>query len=354
MGDALPMAAGGMGVAGNFAANELAQQADFVLAVGTRMLDVSTCAKTAFQNPDVRFASINVLGKDAFEFAAEPILADAKEGILKLADSAKEVGFTADKDWVSTIDKVKREWHDLASPTLIPEDGELITQAQALKIINDAIPANSYTVAVAGSLPGDVHKLWNTSDNKRCHLDFGYSCMTYEIPSGIGIAMAGEENVFVCIGDGTYLMNPSDLIVAAREKTNITVCLFVNHGYQIIRDLQVLTTGVGFDSEFRHRHEDGQATGEFLEIDFCKHASSLGAKVHKASTKEELGNSLSQARSENGLSVVVIEVDPYKMSVGTKNSFWDIAPPMVSKDPKAQELRRSYEERCDKIQRYYL
>ena len=178
--------------------------------------------------------------------------------------------------------------------------------------------------------------------------------MTYEIPGGIGLCMAGEKNVFVCIGDGTYLMNPSDLIVAAREGINMTVCLFVNHGYQIIRALQVMTTGAGFDVEFRERDEQGQSKGDFLAIDFAKHAESLGAKVHKASTGETLGQSLNQAKSEDGLSVVVIEVDPYEMSVGTKNSFWDVAPPMVSKDPEVKKLRRSYEEQRDGIQRYYL
>jgi 3D-(3,5/4)-trihydroxycyclohexane-1,2-dione acylhydrolase (decyclizing) len=354
MGDALPMAAGGLGVAGNFAANHLAEHADLVIAIGTRMLDVSTCAQTAFQNPDVRFASINILGKDAFKFAAEPILADAREGISKLAAAAEEIGISPNEQWVKTTERVKKEWHELASPTLIVKDGEPMTQAQALKIINDTIPENSYVVAVAGSLPGDVHKLWDTRGDKKCHLDFGYSCMTYEIPGGIGLSMAGEKNVFVCIGDGTYLMNPSDLIVAAREEINMTVCLFVNHGYQIIRALQVMTTGTDSDVEFRKRQGEGEKKGDFLPIDFAKHAESLGAKVHKASTGEVLRLSLNRAKGEDGPSVVVIEVDPYEMSVGTKNSFWDIAPPMVSKDPKVQDLRRSYEEERDEIQRYYL
>ena len=354
MGDALPMAAGGMGVAGNFAANHLAEHADLVLAIGTRMLDVTSCAQSAFQNPDVRFASINVLGKDAFKFAAEPILADAKEGISKLAAAAKEAGITANEEWVATTQRVKEEWHDLASPTLIAKNGEPLTQAQALKIVNDEIPEDSYVVAVAGSLPGDVHKLWDTRGNKKCHLDFGYSCMTYEIPGGIGLCMAGEKNVFVCIGDGTYLMNPSDLIVAAREGINITVCVFVNHGYQIIRALQVMTTGTEFNVEFREQDEQRQSKGDFLPVDFAKHAESFGAKVNKASTGAELSAALNQAKNEDGLSVVVIEVDPYEMSVGTKNSFWDIAPPMVSNDPKARELRRSYEENRDKVQRHYL
>ena len=168
------------------------------------------------------------------------------KGFRKLAAAAKEIGVSPNEAWVKTTERVKQEWHDLASPTLMVKDGEPLNQAQALKIINDTIPEHSYVVAVAGSLPGDVHKLWDTRGDKKCHLDFGYSCMTYEIPSGIGLSMAGEKNVFVCVGDGTYLMNPSDLIVAAREGINMTVCLFVNHGYQIIRALQVMTTGTDF------------------------------------------------------------------------------------------------------------
>jgi 3D-(3,5/4)-trihydroxycyclohexane-1,2-dione acylhydrolase (decyclizing) len=354
MGDALPMAAGGLGVAGNFAANHLAEHTDLVIAIGTRMLDVTSCAQTAFQNPDVRFASINILGKDAFKFAAEPILADAREGILKLAEAAEEIGVTQNKQWITEVGKAKKDWADLVSPTLIVKEGNQMTQAQALKIINEIIPENSYVVAVAGSLPGDVHKLWDTRGDKKCHLDFGYSCMTYEIPGGIGLSMAGEKNVFVCIGDGTYLMNPSDLIVAVREKINMTVCLFVNHGYQIIRALQVMTTGTEFDVEFREQQGQGEKKGDFLHIDFAKHAESLGAKVHKASTGETLRLSLDRAKNEDGPSVVVIEVDPYEMSVGTKNSFWDIAPAMTSEDPEVRELRRSYEEHRDGLQKYYL
>ncbi len=354
MGDAWPMAMAGVGVAGNSAANQLAEEADFVLAIGTRMLDVCTSSQTAFQNPDVRFASINVLGKDAFKFAAEPILADAREGISSLAQGAEEAGIKPNEEWIQRAERAKREWKDLASPTLLANEGEPLNQSQAIKIINDAVPENSYVVAVAGSLPGDVHKLWDTALDKRCHLDFGYSCMTYEIPSGIGLVMAGEKNVCVCIGDGTYLMNPSDLIVAAREGIDMTVCVFVNHGYQIIRALQVATTGEGFNVEFRERRREEEKAGDFLPIDFAKHAESLGAKVQKAATGEELRASMERAKGEKGLSVVVIEVDPYEMSIGGKSGFWDIAPPMVSEDPKVQEIRRSYEEARDKIQRHYL
>ena len=347
------LSVGALGVAGNFAANDLAFTSDLVLAVGTRLLDVTTCANSLFQHPDVKFASINIAGRDAFKMAAEPILADAKVGISALQTGLREAGVAKNSQWVDQVAFEKKEWEEYASPTLIAEEGKMMSQAQALKIVNDLIPEDSYVVAVAGSLPGDVNKLWDTRGNKRCHLDFGYSCMTYEIPGGLGIKMAGEKNVIVCIGDGTYLMNPSDLIVAARERIDITVCVFVNHGYQIIRGLQQLTTGTDFDTEFVKKKSD-QTDKEFLPIDFAQNAASLGATVHSATTAEELRNSLGKSQKEKGPSVVVIEVEPYEESVGTKHSFWDIAPPQVSNDPKAQELRKTYEGRRNELQRYYL
>lgn len=348
------MSVGGMGVAGNFAANDLAWEADLILAVGTRLLDVISCAQSLFQNPNVKFASINVAGKDAIKFAAEPMLSDAKAGLASLREALKESGFTNNSEWSEKVSTEKASWVAHASPTLVAEPGNPMTQAQALKIINDQIPDNSYVVAVAGSLPGDVHKLWDTRGNKRCQLDFGYSCMTYEIPGGMGIKMAGEKHVVVCIGDGTYLMNPNEIIAAARENLNMTICVFNNHGYQIIRGLQVLTTGKGFDTEFVEKGTKEGSGENFLNIDIAQNAASLGAKVHTATTSEELSTSIITAQEEAGPSVIVIEVSPYEFSVGTKHSFWDIAPPEVSNDPATQEIRDKYEKERDELQRDYL
>lgn len=347
------MSVAALGVAGNFAANNLAWDADLVLAVGTRMLDVTTCAKTLFQNPDVKFASINVAGRDAFKLSAEPILADAKAGLSVLQSALREAGIEKQPAWTERVATEKANWTSHAAPTLVAENGKQMDQGQALKIVNDQIPQESYVVAVAGSLPGDVNKLWDARKGKRTHLDFGYSCMTYEIPGGIGLKMAGERNVVVCIGDGTYLMNPNDILVAAREKIDLTICVFVNRGYQIIRGLQELTTGTNFDTEFKEKTESNEV-GRFLAYDLAKNAESLGAKVHRADTPEQLRSAMTTAQEESGPSVVVIEIDPYKVSVGTKHSFWDIAPPEVSTDPKAQELRANYEKRRDEEQRYYL
>ncbi|MBL0374269.1 3D-(3,5/4)-trihydroxycyclohexane-1,2-dione acylhydrolase (decyclizing) [Rhizobium sp. KVB221] len=347
-------ALGAVGIAGNLAANELATKADLVLAVGTRLTDVVTCSQTLFQNPDVKFASINITGRDTTKLGAEPIVADARAGLEALSQAAAAAGVERQSNWRSEMRNAAESWTSLAAPTLVATPKEMMTQSQALAIVNRAARPDSYVIGAAGSLPGDVAKLWDTRENKRIHLEFGFSCMTYEIPAGIGLVQGGEKNVYVVIGDGTYLMNPSDLLVAARERLKLTVCVFVNHGYQIIRDLQELTTGSSFSTEFRGRDNAGQLNGAYMDIDIAKNAASLGARVHSAATPEELEAALTAADADPGLNVVVIEVDPRKMSVGTKHSFWDIAPPEVAADTAAQELRSKYETRRDALQRHYL
>lgn len=349
-----PMAVGAVGIAGNLAANELASKADLILAVGTRLTDVVTCSQTLFQDPSVKFASINLLGRDAIKMSAEPIIADAREGLTALAAAAAKAGVAKNAGWVKELESASREWRAKAEPTLVAKPNAQMTQAQALKLVNDAARANSYVVGAAGSLPGDINKLWDTRGSKRCHLEFGFSCMTYEIPSAIGLCLAGEKNVYVCIGDGTYLMNPSDLLVAVRENIKLTVCLFENRGYQIIRDLQVLTTGAGFSTEFRGRDNAGKLNGAYLDIDLAMNARSFGAKVERVDTPEKLKAALQAADAVTGVNVIVIEVAPHAMSVGTKHSFWDIAPPMVSANADVVKLRESYEERREQSQRHYL
>lgn len=349
-----PMAMGALGIAGNFAANEVANQADLVLSVGTRLTDVVTCSQTLFQNPDVRFASINVAGRDAIKLGAVSVLADARAGLESLGQKARERGVKPNEAWRNEAIGAVKQWKNIADPTLVPVAGKAMSQAQALAIVNGEAKPDSYVVAAAGSLPGDVNKLWDTKQSKRCHLEFGFSCMTYEIPAGIGLVMAGESNVYVCIGDGTYLMNPSDLLVAARERLKLTVCVFVNRGYQIIRGLQELTTAASFATEFRSQDNEGGMKGPYLDIDIAQNAASLGATVYKASTPEELKAALGVANASAGLNVVVIEVDPHAVSVGTKHSFWDIAPPEVSSNPDTQSVRDAYDDRRAALQRHYL
>ena len=348
------MALGALGVAGNIAANELASQADLVLAVGTRLTDVTTCSQTLFQNPAVKFASINLAGRDAIKMSAEYMLADARVGLAALAQAARAAGVAPIAAWNKELARVADEWSTKVAPTLVPQIGAQMTQAQALKIVNDLARANSYVVSAAGSLPGDINKLWDSRNAKRCHLEFGFSCMTYEIPSALGLCLAGEKNVYVCIGDGTYLMNPSDVLVAVRENVKLTICIFDNKGYQIIRDLQRLTTGAGFSTEFRGRDNAGNLNGPYMTIDLAANAKSLGASERRVNTPEALKAALQAADAAPGVNVIVIEVAPHAMSIGTKHTFWDIAPPSVAQNVEIGELRHGYEQRRAATQRHHL
>lgn len=342
------LALGALGIAGSQAANRMAADADLVLAIGTRMTDVTTCSHTLFQNPDVRFITINITGRDTIKLGATPIVADAREGIVALHKALSATGYSVSDSWTEVARTARRDWEAQAAPTLVPPEKGMLTQSQALSIVNAATAENSYVVSAAGSLPGDVAKLWNTAGKKRTHLEFGFSCMTYEIPAGVGIAMAGEPNVTVVIGDGTYLMNSSDLIVAAREQLDLTVCIFVNHGYQIIRDLQRLTTGEPHHTEFRDK-----ANGDYLSLDLAANAASLGAKTFAAQDADSLRQALADAAEIKGLKVITIEVEPHQMSVGTKQAFWDIAPPEVSENQVTRGIRTDYEARRAALQRPY-
>jgi 3D-(3,5/4)-trihydroxycyclohexane-1,2-dione acylhydrolase (decyclizing) len=307
-----------------------------------------------FQDPEVKFAAINIVGRDAYKLSAEPLIADAKAGILALSEAASSAGLGMFHPWLSCGEQYKVEWENLLAPTLETNGVKTMTQAQALNILNAVARPNSYVVTAAGSLPGDINKLWDTRARKRCHIEFGFSCMTYEIPSAIGLCVAGEEHVYVCIGDGTYLMNPSDLIVAVRERLNLTVCIFDNKGYQIIRDLQEVTTGSSFSTEFRGRDNEGSLNGAYLDIDLGKCAASFGATVQCVETAEEFRHALLKADASVGVNVIVVQIEPHAMSIGTKQAFWDIAPPSVTTTPEAIKLRASYEERRNQLQRHYV
>lgn len=347
------LALGALGIAGTSAANRIASEADFVLAVGTRLSDVITCSQSIFANPEIEFATINITGRDSIKQGALPVVADARAALTELKGVMDGREMAMDGDWHARIASTRNDWAGIVQEAAAPAEGPL-TQTQALAVINEEMPADSYVVAAAGSLPGDVNKLWDTREAKRCHLEFGFSCMTYEIPAGVGLVLAEvAKNVTVCIGDGTYLMNPSELITAVREGLSLTVIVFVNRGYQIIRDLQEATTGHGFATEFRRRDNQNKLNGPFLEIDLAKNAESLGANAARADSVETLGKALRDAYAKGGVNVIAVDVDPYTMSPAPDHAFWDIAPPETSQDQTTVERRASYD-KAVKAHRYHV
>ncbi len=348
------LALGGMGMCGTSAANSIVAQADLVLAIGTRLADTLTCSQSIFRNPKVRFASINVSSRDTVKQAALPVLADARLALLELSDAAREAGVKTNPAWLEGAHKAKTAWTNEVAPSIAAPEKGTLTQSQALAIVNSEVGENSIVAAAAGSLPGDLHKLWNTTGGKYVQNEFGFSCMTYEIPAGIGIAISQEySEVCVCIGDGTYLMNMSPLLTAVRENLDLTVVIFINDGYQIIRDLQVATTGDGFGTEFRARNGGRDQSGEYLQIDYVRNVESLGAKVFPAIDAPSLREALRSARQQKGPAVVTIVVDRHTTSIPGKYAWWDIAPPEVSNDSEVQKLRDEHDRGAQSI-RYHL
>lgn len=348
------LALGGLGIGGTSASNGIVAQADFVLAVGTRLADTVTCSQTIFRNPQVRFVSINVTGRDTVKQAAVPLLADAKLALQVLADAARTAGIQRNAAWVDEVRKAKAAWADEVSLCIAEPESGALTASQALAIVNSEAGENSVVTTGAGSLPGDIHKLWNTAGKKYVQNEFGFSCMTYEIPAGIGIAISEEySEVCVCIGDGTYLMNPGPLLTAIRENLNMTIVIFINDGYQIIRDLQMATTGDDFGTEFRKRNGGRDQDGEYLQIDYLKNVESFGANAFSANDAKSLHDALRSARKHPGPAVVAVTVDRHTTSIPTQHAWWDIAPAEVTEKAEVKKLRDQYEKSLQNF-RYHL
>jgi len=346
---------GGHGVTGNSSAAQCVSQSDLVICIGTRLTDFTTGSHSCFNNPDVRFISLNVTSHDAYKLGALPILADAREGLRALADAGAKAGVKPRSSYVKEIASLKKQWKkQLTEEIYQPTPGEAMSQGQLIGILNEEAKLGDTIVTAAGGPPGDLHKLWDVSGGAACHLEFGYSCMGYEIPAGLGVRMAQPQGeVFVLIGDGTYLMNPTELVTASQEGLKITVVISENHGFQCIRQLQMGRAGHSFGNEFRTRDlKSKRLEGEFVPIDFAKNAESMGARTWSANTPEELRQALREAREEKSTSVIVVETEKYRYLPGS-GVWWDVAPAEVSQDPVTQKLRAEYEESRRKLQRFH-
>jgi 3D-(3,5/4)-trihydroxycyclohexane-1,2-dione acylhydrolase (decyclizing) len=349
------MLLGGLGVTGTPAAGKIASESDLVIAIGTRMTDFTTGSHSAFNNPDVRFISINVNAHDAYKMGALPIVADAREALKALSRAATRAEIAPRSSYLKDITSAKRAWDkQLKTEVYAPHPNEALSQGELIGIINEEAKAGDTIITAAGGPPGDLHKLWDATGGRNISLEFGYSCMGYEIPAGIGQRMAQPKGeVFVYIGDGTYLMNPTEIVTSVQEGQKITVVIADNHGFQIIRNLQMGRVGRSFGNEFRARDsKKNKLEGEYLKIDLAKNAESMGARAWHVSKGEDVRKALRAARKETGTCVIVVEVEKHRYLPGS-GIWWDVAAAEVTDDPVTQELRRAYEEDRAKLQRFY-
>lgn len=349
------LALGGCGVTGTAPAGRLMAQADLVICIGTRLSDFTTGSRSAFQHPNVRFISINVSERDAHKMGALPIVADAREALRALLDEIDAQGIKPDTAYLEKVVAEKRAWQKkLEREVFVAHKGEAFSQQHALHVLNEMAQPGDTVIGAAGGLPGDLHQLWDCSNHRACHLEFGFSCMGYEIPAGLGVRLAQPQGeVYVFVGDGTYLMQPSEIVTSIQEGWKITVLLSNNHGFQIIRRLQMNRVGISFGNEFRFREpSSNRIEGEFVRVDFAAHAESMGARTWQVASPQELRRALTQAREETRSCVIVIETEPHRYGPDSE-VWWDVAPAEVSNDAETQQARTQYEADRARLQRFY-
>jgi 3D-(3,5/4)-trihydroxycyclohexane-1,2-dione acylhydrolase (decyclizing) len=347
---------GGMGVDGTRAAYTIAKDADLVLCIGTRLTDFTTGSQSAFQHPDVTFINVNVCGHDAFKQGGLPVLADARLALEALTTAALAAHIQPHLDYVIEAARARQAWRDLLQREgFQPVAGEAMSQGELVVTLNEAAQPGDTVIAAAGSAPGDILRAWDTTRGRRAHLEFGYSCMGYEIPAGIGVRMAQPTGeVYVFIGDGTYLMNPTELVTAMQERLKITVVISENHGYQVIRKLQMLRTGESFGNEFRARNPaTNRLDGDYLQIDFAMNARSMGARAWHVRTPQALSAALAEARAEERSCVIVVDTEPHRFLPGA-GMWWDVAPAQTTGDRATADRRREYERDVATRQKHHL
>jgi 3D-(3,5/4)-trihydroxycyclohexane-1,2-dione acylhydrolase (decyclizing) len=346
---------GGQGVAGTPPAAKMARDADLVICVGTRLSDFATGSHSLFQNDDVTLVAINVNGHDAYKQGALPITADAKLAMAELLAKARAAGVQPKATYVQEVGAHKQEWDaQLKEEVFRQMPGEAMSQGQVVQVLNASAQAGDTIVAAAGAPPSDLQKLWDASGGRNCHIEFGFSCMGYEIPAALGVRMTQPEGeVIVYVGDGTYLMNPTELVTAMQEGLKITLVIAENHGFQCIRQLQMGRMGIPFGNEFRERDtESGRLDGDYVAIDFAKNAESMGARAWNVRSPETLEEALKEARDETRSCVIVAEVEKHRYSPDS-GVWWDVAAAEVTGDEETREVRNRYEEERERLQRFY-
>lgn len=346
-----PLNLGAVGVTGTPGANILARDADVVIAIGTRLSDFTTASKTAFQNPAVRFITINIAEFDAAKHTALPLVADARATLEELGELL--TGYDTGAEYRDLAARLNQEWDAEVERLYHLEHGPPISQSEVIGAVNTISGPRDVVVCAAGSLPGDLHKLWRTRDPRGYHLEYGYSCMGYEIAGGLGVKMADPtREVYVMVGDGSYLMMNSEIVTAVQEGLKLTILLLDNHGYSSIGGLSASVGAQGFGTHYRYRGESGALDGDVLPVDLAANAASLGAHVIRVRTVAEVQQALIDARGMNDTVVIAVEVDREQRVPGYE-SWWDVPVAEVAEVDSARAARSVYEQMRAR-KRYYL
>jgi 3D-(3,5/4)-trihydroxycyclohexane-1,2-dione acylhydrolase (decyclizing) len=342
-----PANLGAIGATGTFAANRLAASADLVIGIGTRWGDFATASWSAFQHPDVRFASLNVARFDAVKRSGFALVGDARATIEALGESL--AGWAVEAAYRAEAAELVGEWDREVIRLTTREHAPLPSQSEVIGAVNDAAGPRDVVVCAAGSMPGDLHKLWKARDPKSYHVEYGYSCMGYEIAGGLGVKLADpEREVYVLVGDGSYLMLAQEIVTSIQEGMKLTIVLVDNDGYSSIGALSRSVGSDGFGTLYRYRKDGSLGTDseperdDVLPVDLGANAASLGAKVLRAGSISELRAALEEARGIDHTVVVHVRVDRYEGVPGYE-SWWDVPVAEISEVPEVQSARAAYE-----------
>jgi 3D-(3,5/4)-trihydroxycyclohexane-1,2-dione acylhydrolase (decyclizing) len=343
-----PQCLGAIGSTGTTAANAIAREADVVIGIGTRYSDFTTASRTAFQNPDVRFVNVNVAPIDVVKHSGASVLADAREALealLPLLD-----GYSVAAEYRTRYVELDRIWTETVRSVYEPEipangAGGLLTQNEVIGMVNELSDPRDVVVCAAGSMPGDLHKLWQTRDAKGYHVEYGYSCMGYEVAGGLGVRMAcPDRDVFVMVGDGSYLMMATELATAVQEGIKIITVLVQNHGFASIGSLSESLGSQRFGTRYRYRSaETGRLDGDLLPLDLAANAESFGIRVIRTTTPSDFAEAIADAKKATDSTVIYVETDPL-IGAPDSESWWDVPVSAVSELESTQSARKVYDE----------
>jgi 3D-(3,5/4)-trihydroxycyclohexane-1,2-dione acylhydrolase (decyclizing) len=342
-----PGSLGGVGATGTLAANRIAAEADLVIGVGTRYSDFTTASRTAFPNPDVRFVNVNIAELDSHKLGGLALTGDAKATLDAL--DARLEGWTVGDDLRQQYERLRADWDREVSRLFNLGHGPLPAQSEVLGAVNELSAPSDVVVCAAGSMPGDLHKLWRARDPKGYHVEYGYSTMGYEIAGGLGVKLADpSREVYVMVGDGSYLMMAQEIVTSIQERAKLTIVLVDNDGFASIGGLSRAKGTEGFGTRYRYRTDGslGDDTehndGERLPVDLAKNAEGLGAHVFRAGNVEELRDALLAAKKVDRTVVIYIAVDRYE-AVPSYEGWWEVPVAEVSERPAVKRARDEHE-----------
>lgn len=338
-----PLNLGAVGATGTPGANIIAREADLIIGIGTRYSDFTSASNTAFQNPNVKFINVNVAEFDAYKRSAIPLVGDARAVLEELTPALN--GWQTETAYQTRAKRFNEQWDAEVTRIYNLEHEPMLSQGEVIGMVNTFSDPRDVVLCAAGSLPGDLHKLWRTRDPRGYHLEYGFSTMGYEIAGGLGAKLADPtREVYVMVGDGSFLMLSSEIVTMVQERLKVTIIVLDNHGYASIGGLSKSVGSDGFGTKYRYRTESDQLDGDVLPVDFAANCASLGAHVIRANDRGTLMEALQEAKTITDRPVCIVTEVDRRQRVGGYESWWDVAVAEVSDNPDVQRAREEYEE----------